>query len=101
LKGNRELDAEYGKALLATGFVKYIEPNYILSIDATPNDSRIGELWGLHNTGQTGGSSNADIDAPEAWSLTTGSSATVIGIVDTGINYTHPDLAANMWVNPG
>ena len=80
--------------------VLYAEPDYIVHPAVTPDDSRYDELWGLHNTGQTGGSVDADIDAPEAWETTTGSKDVVIGVIDTGIDYNHPDLAANMWVNP-
>ncbi len=79
--------------------VLYAEPNYIVHIFATPNDARFSELWGLHNTGQTGGTSGADIRAPEAWDLTTGSSDTVVGIIDTGVYFAHPDLAVNMFSN--
>ena len=60
------------------------------------NDPSFGILWGLHNTGQSGGTVDADIDAPEAWSLTTGSSSVIVAVVDTGVDYSHPDLAANM-----
>ncbi|MDA1128545.1 MAG: S8 family peptidase, partial [Chloroflexi bacterium] len=81
--------------------VRYAEPNYILSIDASPNDPSYSSLWGLNNTTQTGGTSDADIDAHEAWGITTGSSSVIVGIIDTGINYNHPDLAANIWSNPG
>jgi subtilisin family serine protease len=81
--------------------IAYVEPNYALSIDATPNDPRFSELWGLNNTGQTGGTFDADIDAPEAWDITTGSSTVVVGVIDTGVDYNHPDLAANIWTNPG
>ena len=61
------------KELLANPDVRYVEPNHLLSIAATPNDPSYGQLWGLHNTGQTGGTVDADIDAPEAWNVSTGS----------------------------
>src|SRR5947208_6887525 len=79
--------------------VLYAEPNWIVHTQATPDDPRFGELWALHNTGQNGGTPHADIDAPEAWDLTTGSSDVVVAVIDTGIDYTHPDLAANMFRN--
>jgi hypothetical protein len=53
----------------------------------------------LHNTGQTGGTPDADVDAPEAWSVTTGSAGVVVALIDTGIDTGHPDLAANLWTN--
>ena len=81
--------------------VESVEPDYERSIAATPNDPDFSKLWGLHNTGQTGGTSNADIDAPEAWDTQTDGSSAVVGVIDTGVAYNHPDLAANMWVNPG
>src|SRR5207247_2612 len=68
---------------------------------ATPNDPRFSELWGLHNSGQTGGTPGADIRAPEAWDLTTGSNDLVVAVIDTGVNFQHPDLAANMFSNAG
>ena len=79
--------------------VLYAEPNYIVHAFATPNDPRFSELWGLHNTGQTGGTPGADTRAPEAWDLTTGSSDVVVAVIDTGIEYGHPDLAANVFQN--
>ncbi len=79
--------------------VVYAEPNYVVEALATPNDPRFGELWGLNNTGQTGGLSDADVDAPEAWDRTTGSREAVVAVIDTGIDYRHPDLAANMYRN--
>ena len=81
--------------------VASVEPDYTLRLALTPNDPDFGDLWGLDNTGQTLGTSDADIDAPEAWDLTTGSSATIVAVIDTGIDYRHPDLAGNMWVNAG
>jgi hypothetical protein len=79
--------------------VLYAEPNYIVNTFATPDDTRFSELWGLHNTGQTGGTADADIDAPEAWDLTTGSTNAVVAVIDTGVDYTHQDLASNMFRN--
>ena len=81
--------------------VAYAEPNYIYRISGQPNDPRFNELWGLHNTGQTGGANDADIDAVEAWDIQTGSESVLIAVIDTGVDYKHPDLAANMWTNPG
>jgi subtilisin family serine protease len=85
--------------------VLYAEPNYIVRkaqhVQLTPNDPNFTQLWGLHNTGQTGGTPDADIDAPEAWDITTGSSSVVVFVIDTGVDYNHPDLNANLWRNPG
>jgi len=80
--------------------IEYAEPNYILQIAALPadppSDPRRGDLWGLHNLGQTGGTKDADIDAFEAWQATTGSTSVIVAVVDTGVDYTHPDLAGNI-----
>ncbi|MHC4545891.1 MAG: S8 family serine peptidase, partial [Planctomycetota bacterium] len=81
-----------------------VEPNYRVRIARIPNDVRFLELWGMNNTGQTGGREDADIDAPEAWDIATGvpdGSDIIVGVIDSGIDYLHPDLAGNMWVNPG
>src|SRR5206468_6018397 len=79
--------------------VAYAEPNYIVTADVVPDDPRFGEQWALQNTGQSGGTSGADIDAAAAWSLTSGSADVVVAVIDTGIDYTHDDLAANMFRN--
>lgn len=88
--------------LTASPDVAFAEPNFVLlDTAAFPNDSRFGEQWSLNNTGQTGGTVDADIDAPEAWELVTGNSDVVVGLIDSGVDYTHPDLASNIWTNPG
>ena len=84
----------------AAGVVS-IEPDFALSRSLMPNDPSLSQLWGLHNTGQSGGVADADIDAPEAWNVTTGSRSVVIGVIDSGVDVSHPDLAANIWRNPG
>ncbi|PYT14876.1 MAG: hypothetical protein DMF51_07755 [Acidobacteria bacterium] len=81
--------------------VEYAEPNYVLHAVLSPNDQSYSLLWGLNNRGQTGGLPGSDISAEAAWSVTTGDRAVVVGVVDSGIDYTHPDLAANIWTNPG
>jgi subtilisin family serine protease len=85
--------------------VRYAEPNFLVHADATPNDPFFTRLWGLNNTGQTvqglTGLPDADIDAPEAWNVTTGSSAVTVAVIDTGIDGSHPDLGPQMWVNAG
>jgi len=77
------------------------EPNYIYTVEDIPTDPSFSQLYGMHNTGQTGGTPDADIDAPEAWDTFTGSDEVIVAVIDTGIDYTHPDLAANIWTNPG
>ena len=91
----------YISILSAEPRIKYVEPNYVVTADLTPNDPRFGDLWGLNNDGQTGGVGDADIDAAEAWNLTTGSTEIVVGVVDTGLDYAHPDLYLNIWLNQG
>ncbi len=81
--------------------IEYAEPNYLYYAFDTPNDPDFNRLWGMNNTGQTGGTADADIDAPEAWDVTTGDTSIIVGVIDTGVDYKHPDLAANMWTNPG
>lgn len=70
--------------------VEYAEPDYIVKADVIPDDEYFGKLWGM-----------SIIDAPEAWDLQTGSEDVLVAVIDSGIDYTHPDLAANMWINSG
>jgi len=85
-----------------SGLVEFAEPDYERHLDLTPNDPRYadGSLWGLYNFGQSGGTPHADIDAAGGWDTATSASNIVVAVLDSGIRYTHEDLAANMWVNP-
>lgn len=81
------------------------EPNYRLHAFAKPSDVLFDHLWGLDNFGQpvggVAGAADADIDAPEAWDMLTGSSTVVVADLDTGVAYDHPDLAGQIATNPG
>ena len=83
--------------------VEYAEPNYIIgALDRKPNDTYFGNQWALLNTGSyANGTPGADISAPKAWDISTGSSSIVVAVLDTGIDYNHPDLVGNIWTNPG
>jgi subtilisin family serine protease len=71
------------------------------SVNWTPDDPRYNEQWHYHNTGQQNGTADADIDLPEAWEITKGNPEVIVCIEDGGINYTHNDIAANMWSGIG
>lgn len=79
--------------------VAYAEPNFKLYPTATPNDPLFSRMWALNNTGQTGGTIDADIDAPEQWNTNTGSPSTVVAVIDEGMDINHPDLRANIYTN--
>lgn len=68
---------------------------------ALPNDPSFAQEWNLQNWGQSGGTAGIDINATRAWDITTGSRNVVVAVIDSGIDLTHPDLAANLWTNPG
>jgi subtilisin family serine protease len=102
-----------------TESVLYAEPNYEINLDdptsysssdllhrenasneVLPNDPMFKEQWALSNSGQNGGKANADVAALKAWLKTQGSSDVVVAVLDSGVDYTHKDLAANMWLRP-
>jgi subtilisin family serine protease len=99
--------------LYQTGLFQYVSPNYIFTIQETPNDTYWQNLWALENTGQvielkdrqTGeikryvGTPGVDLDIKKAWEYTKGSKKIIVAIIDTGVFYNHPDLADNIWVN--
>ncbi|CAM3825237.1 S8 family serine peptidase [Rheinheimera salexigens] len=89
------------KKLTVNPYVEIAEPNYPLKALVTPDDPRFNDLWALHNTGQNGGTAGADIKALDAWDISTGSRDVIIGVIDTGMDYNHPDLIDNRWVNLG
>lgn len=81
--------------------VEYAEPNFYYYTMNTPNDPSFSKQWSFENTGQTGGKNDADINALKMWEIEKGSKKIAIGIIDSGVDYTHPDLVNNMWNNPG
>jgi subtilisin family serine protease len=88
---------------ISKGLAKRIEPNYkIYAFQAAPNDTfyRFGLMWGLANTGASGGVADVDVDAPEAWTVTEGNSEVVVAVIDTGVSQTHIDLKSRLWENP-
>ena len=113
LSGRQEVESD--KALQAealmeriqflrqSGHFEYVEPNYIRQALGDVSDPAYadGRLWGLDNDGKTGGKVNADIDVDLAWDVTTGSKGVVVAVIDSGIRYSHQDIAGNMWINPG
>ena len=81
--------------------VEFAEPNFVIAKDAViPNDAHFNEQWALRNTGQNSGQVDSDINAVGAWNTTTGSRSTVIAVIDSGVDFSHPDLINNQWLNP-
>src|SRR6185503_853193 len=87
--------------LLLNPQVQFAEPNFLIEKeDVNPNDPQFQDQWALQNSGQGGGQFGSDIRSRTAWDKTKGSSSTVIAVIDSGIDFTHPDLANNQWTNP-
>jgi len=95
-----ETTAEAITRLRATGRYEFVEPDYLLHVDATPNDTRFTTQWSLANTGQSNGIVSADISALAAWDTLTDASSVIVAVIDSGARLTHADLAPNLWRNP-
>ncbi|MCY2936836.1 MAG: S8 family serine peptidase [Planctomycetota bacterium] len=89
------------QSLQGSSQVKMVQPDSKITAKIIPNDPSFSQLYGMNNTGQTGGNNDADIDAPEAWDKTTGTGQTIVAVIDTGVDYNHPELRDNIWTNPG
>ncbi len=74
-------------------------PDYRVHVLLSPNDPQYGSQWALNNTGQSGGVAGTDVHAERAWDTTTGSTSVTVAVIDTGVDYNHPDLYQNIWVN--
>ena len=99
-KAVRELKRRIAE-LQSSGWFLYVETDRAITLYASPSDAAYqdGRLWGLLNNGQNSGVVDADIDADEAWDITTGNRQIIVSVIDTGVRYTHLDLANQMWVN--
>jgi subtilisin family serine protease len=104
VRSNSMNTRELVKMLSQTAGAEYAEPNFVYNAGLTPNDTRFAQMWGLNNTGQVvsgqTGVAGADISAVQAWDVSTGSTSIVVGVIDTGVDYNHPDLSANIWSAP-
>jgi subtilisin family serine protease len=118
-KGGARLSAEGGQGDLRASAiagisslpgVELVEPNFIYRLldvpTSKPNDAEFTKLWGLENVGQKDksgrdGRIGADIGATKAWALNKGSRDVVVAVIDTGVDYNHPDLKDNIWSKPG
>jgi len=97
-----EILAEIGRRAVDPAVV-WVQPDFVQQKrkQLTTNDTYFLQQWALNNTGQGGGKVNVDVNAPEAWNITTGSSNIVIALLDDSVQLNHPDLAANIFTNPG
>ncbi len=87
--------------LLLNPQVQFAEPNFLIEKeDVNPNDPKFEEQWALQNSGQDGGQFGSDIRARSAWDKTQAAPSSVIAVIDSGIDFTHPDLMNNQWTNP-
>ncbi len=86
-------------ALSANPHVAYFEPDSVVYAQRTPDDPFYSNMTNLHNVGQFGSTAGADIDAPQAWAINTGSPDVVVGVIDSGVDLAHPDLYLNVWIN--
>src|SRR5215216_546353 len=77
------------------------QPNFTYYPAGYGDEPRFGELWGLNNTGQNGGTPNVDINGLEASAITIGDPNLVVAVIDDGVDFSHPDLAERAWTNPG
>jgi hypothetical protein len=90
----------YAMALsLQPGVVAAVPDAFCVVLDATPYDWYFGDQWAFHNTGQSGGTADADIDALEAWDTETGDTTVVIAVIDAGFHLDHPDWDKSLWTN--
>jgi subtilisin family serine protease len=89
------------RALNGRPDVEYAEQDYIVHATGYADEPRFGELWGLNNTGQNGGTPDVDINALEASAVTQGDPNLVVAVIDSGADFSHPDLSGRRWVNPG
>lgn len=115
---NQDMEKVAAQYAQMSDYVEYAQPNYEIRLDdpspspadalprnpvsnnPMPNDPMFNEQWALNNSGQNGGKANADVRAILAWSKNKGSKEVVVAVLDSGVDYTHTDLAANMWIRP-
>src|SRR6185437_15759266 len=95
------------RSLKARNEIRYAEPDLIQHLDGgtLANDTFYGNQWAFQNIGQTAnglvGTPGADERTAQAWGFTTGTNTVVVAVLDSGVQYSHPDLLSNMWSNPG